>query len=389
MARILYFSHPSRIASAYEELYHVSSTRSFWMGAELAGLGHEVVCPVYGEWPPRKEPPPGMSFVPFEGIPKLGEFDVIFCHLIGPSYRLLLDCAFEGKYERHKIDSAISRKLAAYLKKLPVVIQSDHPVRAVHRDEKLNEFGVSRIRAVGLSAPNATCSLDCESFYCPPSVVPDRPDAATGPNPYAASREAGRPVILYLGRLNDNCRPSMSKRLNEIAAATPEADFYIVSGKVRGDGIKRILVVHDDDTNRDVHDERMAQIDKLFTAKNVSFLPSPSYDRTFQYILHADIGISLSVRERQDIASCKTWEYVACGLPVVCDDQLPESFLCRDYRLSAPFPFGDARAAGNEIRKTLRRNIDRGALIKRMRSEHSYAERAGRWNRVLSKLGLS
>lgn len=389
MARILYFSHPSRIASAYEELYHVSSTRSFWMGAELAGLGHKVVCPVYGAWPPRKEPSQGMSFIPFEDIPKLGEFDVIFCHLIGPSYRLLLDCAFGGKYERYKIDPAISEKLAEYLKKLPVVIQSDHPVHAVHRDEKLNEFGVSRVRAAGLSAPNATCSLDCESFYCPPSVVPDRPDAAAAPDPYAASREAGRPVMLYLGRLNDNCRPSMSKRLNEIATATPEADFYIVSGKVRGDGIKRILVVHDDDANQDVHDERMAQIDELFTAKNVKFLSSPSYDRTFQYILHADVGISLSVRERQDIASCKTWEYVACGLPVVCDDQLPESFLCRDYRLSVPFPFGDARAAAKEIRKTLRRNIDRGDLIKRMRSEHSYAERAGRWNRALSKLGLS
>ncbi len=389
MARILYFSHPSRIASAYEELYHVSSTRSFWMGAEMAGLGHEVVCPVYGNWPPRKEPPPGMLFAPFDDIPKFGEFDVIFCHLIGPSYRLLLDCAFEGKYERYAIGSEIAQRLSEYLKELPVVIQSDHPVRAVHRDEVFNEFGISRVRAVGLSAPNATCSLDCESFYCPPSVVPDRPDVASGPDPYAASRESGRPVVLYLGRLNDNCRPSMSKRLNEIALATPEADFYIVSGKVRGDGIKRILVVHDDDANQDVHDERMAQIDKLFTAKNVSFLPSPSYDRTFQYILHADVGISLSVRERQNIASCKTWEYVSCGLPVVCDDQLPESFLCRDYRLSVPFPFGDAKAASDEIRKTLRRNIDRAALIKRMRSEHSYAERAGRWSRTLSKLGLS
>lgn len=359
------------------------------MGAELAELGHEVVCPVYGEWPPRKEPPPGMLFVPFKDIPKLGEFDVIFCHLIGPSYRLLLDCAFEGKYERYKIDSAISGKLAEYLKKLPVVIQSDHSVHAVHRDEKLNEFGISRIRAVGLSTQNATCSLGCESFYCPPSVVPDRPDVAVGLNPYATSREAGRPAILYLGRLNDNCRPSMSKRLNDIATATPEADFYIVSGKVRGDSIKRILVVHDDDTNKDVHDERMAQIDKLFTAKNVSFLPSPSYDRTFQYLLHADMGISLSVREKQDIASCKTWEYVSCGLPVVCDDQLPESSLCREYRLSVPFPFGDANAAANEIRKTLRRNIDRGGLIKRMRDEHSYAERAGRWSQALSRLGLS
>lgn len=308
MAKILYFSHPSRISSSYEQLYHVSSTRSFWMGSELAELGHEIVSPVYGQdkWPPAKKPPSPMKFVQFESIPELGEFDAVFCHLIAPSYRLLLDCAFTKKYERKVIDPAIAAKLLSYLETLPVFVQSDHPVKRVHRDDRLNEFGVSRVRAVGLSAPNATCSIACDTFYCPPSVVPDRPDVPPDPDPFSASRAAGRPVVLYLGRLNDNCRPSMSKRLNEIAIATPEVDFVIVSGKVRGDTIQRILVVHDDDQNREVHDDRLSQIKGLFTAKNVKFLPSPSYDRTFRYIMHADVGLSLSVREGQDIASCKT-----------------------------------------------------------------------------------
>jgi len=390
MARILYFSHPSRISSAYEDLYHVSSTRSFWMGAEMANLGHKLVSPTYGKdnWPPRKAPPPGMEFVPFDDIPGLGDFDLIFCHLIGPSYRLLLDCAFEKKYERRNIAPAISAKLVSYLESLPVFVQSDHPVVRVHRDDKRNEFGKSRVRAVGLSTNNATCSIGCESFFCPPSVVPDRPDSPPGSDPYGESRAAGRPVVLYLGRLNDNCRPSMSKRLNEIALAAPEVDFYVVSGKVRGDAIQRVLVVHDDDENREVHTDRMAQIDRLFTAKNIRFLPTPSYDRTFRYIMHADAGISLSVRRDQDIASCKTWEYVSCGLPVVCDDQLPEAFLCRQYGFSEPFPFDDTAAAAAEIRKTLRRCTDRPRLIQRMRREHSYRERAERWSRILSKAGF-
>jgi len=389
MARILYFSHPSRITSAYEDLYHVSSTRSFWMGAELANLGHDLVSPAYGEesMPPGKQPPPRMEFVPFDDIPKLGSFDLIFCHLIGPSYRLLLECAFTKKYERKAIDPGIAARLVSYLESLPVFVQSDHPVVRVHRDDKLNDFGKSRVRAVGLSTQNATCSIGCESFFCPPSVVPDRPDTPPDEDPYAESRRAGRPVVLYLGRLNDNCRPSMSRRLNEIALATPEADFYIVSGKVRGDAIQRILVVHDDDQNREVHEDRMAQISGLFTAKNVRFLPTPSYGRTFRYIMHADVGVSLSVRRDQDIASCKTWEYVSCGLPVVCDDQLPEAFLCRQYGLSEPFPFGDSAAASAEIRETLQRRVDRQALIQSMRKEHSYAERAERWSKALARAG--
>jgi len=391
MARILYFSHPSRISSAYEDLYHVSSTRSFWMGAELAGLGHEVVSPIYGKdaWPPRKLPPSGMDFVPFDDIPGLGSFDLIFCHLIGPSYRLLLECAFAKKYERRAIDSAVATKLVSYLESLPVFVQSDHPVLRVHRDDKLNEFGKSRVRAVGLSTQNATCSIGCEAFFCPPSVVPDRPDSPPDSDPYASSRAAGRPVVLYLGRLNDNCRPSMSKRLNQIALATPEADFYVVSGKVRGDAIQKVLVVHDDDENREAHADRMVQIGGLFTAKNVRFLPTPSYDRTFRYIMHADVGISLSVRRDQDIASCKTWEYISCGLPVVCDDQLPEAFLCREYGLSEPFPFDETSAAAAEIRRTLRRQTNRSELIQRMRREHSYQERAERWSRILLKAGFA
>jgi len=348
------------------------------------------VSPTYGKdnWPPRKTPPSGMEFVPFDDIPALGDFDLIFCHLIGPSYRLLLDCAFEKKYERRNIDPAISAKLVSYLESLPVFVQSDHPVARVHRDDKRNDFGKSRVRAVGLSTHNATCSIGCESFFCPPSVVPDRPDSPPAPDPYGESRAAGRPVVLYLGRLNDNCRPSMSKRLNEIALAAPEIDFYVVSGKVRGDAIQRVLVVHDDDENQEVHTDRMAQIDGLFTAKNVRFLPTPSYDRTFRYIMHADAGISLSVRRDQDIASCKTWEYVSCGLPVVCDDHLPEAFLCRQYGFSEPFPFDDTAAAAAEIRKTLRRRTDRPELIQRMRREHSYRERAERWSRTLLKAGF-
>jgi len=384
MARILYFSHPSRISSAYEDIYHVSSTRSFWMGAELAGLGHEVVSPVYGTWPPRKNPPyPTMRFVQFEDIPSLGEFDLIFCHLIGPSYRLLIDCAFLKKYERKNISSAIASKLASYLETLPVFIQADHSVRGIHRDSRLDEFGRSRVRAVGLSAPNSTCSIDCESFYCPPSVVPDRPDDPPQPDPYAESRSSGRPVVLYLGRLNDNCQPSMSKRLDEIAKSIPEADFYIVSGKVRGGDIERVLVVHDDDRDDLVHGERMARITRLFTASNVKFLPSPSYDRTFRYLMNADVGIALSVRQQQDIASCKAWEYVSCGLPMVCDDQLPEAFLCKECGLADPFPFNDAAAAAAAIRTTLEARIDRRALIARMREKHSYRERAERWDAVM------
>jgi hypothetical protein len=388
MARIFYFSHPSRIASPYEELYHVSSTRSFWMGAELARLGHEVVVPIYGALPPAKEPPHGMRFVPFADIPQLGGFDLVFCHLVGPSYRLLLDCAFAGKYERRAIDPKVASKLASYVSELPVFLQSDHPLSRVHRDDKLDEFGKSRVRAVGLSALNAACGIGCRSFYCPPSAVPDRPDAPPAPDPYSSSRRAGRPAVAYLGRLNDNCRPSMSQRLDEIARATPEADFYIISGKVRGGPVRKTVVVHDDDEDREAHRGRMALISDLFTAGNVTFLPTPSYDRTFRYIMHADLGVALSVRVGQDIASCKMWEYVSCGLPAVCDDQLPEASLCRTYGLSDPFPFGDARAAAGAIRRALRGGVDRADLIRRMRLEHSYHERAGRWSRVLRDAGF-
>jgi hypothetical protein len=388
MARIFYFSHPSRIASSYEKLYHVSSTRSFWMGAELARLGHEVTAPVYGAWPPAKEPPRGMKFVPFADIPQLDKFDLVFCHLVGPSYRLLLDCAFAGQYERRPVEPKVASKLESYVSELPVFLQSDHPLSRVHRDDRLDEFGKSRLRAVGLSAPNAACGVGCRSFYCPPSVVPDRPDAPPPPDPYAASRRAGRPVVVYLGRLNDNCRPSMSQRLNEIARAAPEVDFYIISGKVRGGSVQKIIVVHDDDENREVHQGRMTLISDLFTASNVTFIPTPSYDRTFRYLMHADVGVALSVRVGQDIASCKMWEYVSCGLPAVCDNQLPEAFLCQTYGLSDPFPFGDARAAAAAIRRALRSGVNRADLIRRMRREHSYHERAERWSRVFQDAGF-
>ena len=174
-----------------------------------------------------------------------------------------------------------------------------------------------------------------------------------------------------------------------IAMASPDVDFYVISGKVRGDFVdKAHLVVHDDDKNKAVHDERVTRIRKIFTARNVRFMPSPSYDRTFRYIMHADLGISLSVRRGQDIASCKTWEYVSCGLPTVCDDELPEAFLCRNYGLSNPFKFDDAESASVSIRDALERNIDRADLIAKMRREHSYKNRAERWSAVMSKLGF-
>lgn len=388
MARIFAFSHPTNIARAYSDLHHVSPTRSFWMAAELAALGHEVVSPVLAHWPPGKPSPcPRWKLVPFEQIPELGDFDLIFCHQFTPSYVPLIDCAFKKKYEKIDIDPKVSSKLASLLETLPVMVQSDHSVghKMIHADSKLNIFARSRVKAVGLSTSNAKCTLPCESFWCPPAVVPDRPDEPPGEDPYTESREKGRPVAVYLGRLNDHCRPSMSERLDIIAQECPEVDFYIISGKVTGSGLPRIQVVHEGNPG---HAERLELVRKIFRAPNVRFLPTPSYDKIFRYLMHADVGIALSVRRDQDIASCKAWEYVSCGVPLVCDDQLPEAFLCREFSLGTPFPFDDYTAAATAIRRVLESGVDRKRLIREMRQRHSYAVRAKTWDTVMSRFGF-
>ena len=216
-----------------------------------------------------------------------------------------------------------------------------------------------------LTAENADLWRRTHGAATPLVQVPTGVDAELpppGPSPYPAIGVDG-PVALFAGNLYSlHQQPEINRlwqdRLNRLGRALDRAGLRLVAmGTGVTDRLDRDAVVH------------------------VGPVPLREF---WDWQRHAAVGLVLAQSTVQDNESSKIYYYLRTGLPVVCEQPVPNAWLVRDTGHGVLVPYDDVEALAAATAKTALAPPLANGLPQYMALHHSWDARARLYDAVLA-----
>ena len=209
---------------------------------------------------------------------------------------------------------------------------------------------------------------ECFGDQRPTLLVPGAAEAeipGPGEDPYGG---APRPRCLFLGNLyGPDYQPEAHRRL---AGALDG-----LGSELRRRGID-LYFVGPGDTSR-------------IDPGNVRCLGPVAYERSWDYIHHADVGVVLALGpEPNHNESTKIYHYLRAGLPTVCEAGFPNQGLVEEARLGKVTPNGSPGAMAEAVEEAARSDWDREHATRLVIERHSWAGRAKTYGEILREHGL-
>ena len=197
-------------------------------------------------------------------------------------------------------------------------------------------------------------------FQVPTGVDAEIP----GPNgnPYRRLGIEG-PVALFAGNIYSRAHQAeinelWQSRLNQLGRALKRRGVSLVAmGSGMTDQLDRAAVLH------------VGEIDA---------------DEYWNWQHHARIGIVLAQGPVQDNESSKIYYYLRTGLPVICEESVPNIAIIKETGCGAIVPYGDIEAMADAAVAQLSVRHDVDAIARYMIENHSWDARAALYDPVLN-----
>ncbi len=118
--------------------------------------------------------------------------------------------------------------------------------------------------------------------------------------------------------------------------------------------------------------------------KHVTNLGVVSYDESWKYFHHADVGVVLAAGSfMHNNESSKIYHYLRVGLPVVCESGFPNEHVIGEAGLGFVVNNGDLEAMAQQIIAALQINWDRDAAIRYILGHHTWDRRVEIYDRLI------
>jgi glycosyltransferase involved in cell wall biosynthesis len=354
------------------------------MALELSKVGYEVSCGVY--WPQaERKLSDNLQYIHIDKL-KASDYDIVFCHLV-LSVQQLWDLSQGTPIARGpQIYGNSAYKFKEILEHPRKYLQLDAP-RPLHADPKVDINLVMGFKCIGVATQNAVPIW--KNMY--PKTNVEWVNAATiaykyvqGPKSPFPSHD--KPNIIYLGRMNDASAVPPIEKMYDIAARLPEYNFHIVTNKIR-DGRTDLVYAINELQSGSGRELRFHDAQKLIKLPNIFLHRGSTYDKSFDWMHYADCAIGFTVRPKQDVASCKSWEYYGCGVPVVLEEDTPETWILDQI------PAGEVAKYGNwdDFAQKIKLVVENPDKYKRRKTRkyiaenHGYDSRAKQWKALMEK----
>lgn len=372
MAKMLFWGHIGNVGHPMEEMHHLSPVRSQEQAKVFSDNGYDVTMAVFHKKDVKTINPALRRTHIFDL--KADDYDIFFLN-----FRLAINQLYNyanGLEARHsRIFENREKQFQELLNHPNMLIQLDAPRSFVTDGNQVEEKKlVTHFKHIGISTEQGVKNWNKVNktenhFLCHAATISFRPDKKEDPMP-----NTGRKRILYLGRLNDASEVSTLEKIEALATRLPEYDFIVVSCKLKDRVSGRMITPMLTEPN-DITVKKTELAKKQFKAKNIIYMPGPRYIDTFNYMYHADLGLSFAVRHGQDACSCKVYEYLGSGCPIVLEDAVPEAWLLDkiDCGLKAQTHNFDDMAL--KIKEALEKRYDREAIKSYILSNHTYEQR--------------
>ena len=372
MMKMLFWGHNGNVHHPLEEMHHLSPARRQAQAKAFADAGYDVTMATFHR----------------EGVVDLApnlrrrhifdlnieEFDIVFLN-----FRLAINQLYNYAYGLESRHSRIFQNRETYFRKIldhpNIAIQLDAPRSFVTDGNTQEEVRLLKhLKHIGISTHQGIKNWEKtrktnNHFLCHAATISYRPDIGEDPMPVS-----GRKRVLYLGRLNDAAEISSLDKLEELAKRLPDTDFVVVSCKIRNKFNGRMITPMLTDPDH-VTQNKIVEAKKQFIAPNIVFMPGPRYSDTFQYMYHADLGIGFAVRGGQDACSCKVYEYLGTGCPIVIEDHVPEAWLLDEVECGLKSKTHDFDDMAAKIEEALKIPYDRSNIKNHVLKNHSYETR--------------
>lgn len=382
--KLLCWGHLGNIHKADNELVHVSPTRSREFAKAFADEGVDVTAAVY--WPQvEQNVTDNLRYLHVDKI-DVTEYDAVFCHLV-LSIQQIVDLSVGKKITKGtQLYGNDKGRFKAVLEHPRKYIQLDAP-RPLYSDTIEDVKIVYSMKCVGVATHNAVPKW--KKMY-PKSNV-EWVNAATIAFRYTEINispydETGRPRVLYLGRMNDASHVPPIDKIHNIASLLPEVEFHIVTNKIRDGKSSKVYAINElqSGPNREI---RFHHANNLIKLPNVFLHRGCKYDKSFDWMHHADCAIGFAVRPDQDVASCKSWEYYGAGIPAVIEEGTPELWILDRVRCGEMARYGDWQDFAEKIRLILdnKRKYKRRKTREYIAKNHGYDSRAKQWLELMEK----
>jgi hypothetical protein len=125
------------------------------------------------------------------------------------------------------------------------------------------------------------------------------------------------------------------------------------------------------------------QTDQLDSSA-VLHLGSFNADQYWNWQHHAQVGIVLAQGPVQDNESSKIYYYLRTGLPVICEEPVPNKSLIEETGCGAVVPYDDVKAISAAADEMISAKRDVKRISEHMIRKHSWDARAALYDRVLS-----
>jgi glycosyltransferase involved in cell wall biosynthesis len=204
---------------------------------------------------------------------------------------------------------------------------------------------------------------DSMLFQVPTGVDAEIP--ARGANPYHRLAIGG-PVALFAGNIYSRDQQTeinalWQSRLNRLGRALKRHGITLVAmGAGVTDKLERDAVTH------------------------VGVVDVTEY---WNWQHHAQVGIVLAQGPVQDNESSKIYYYLRTGMPVICEDSVPNLALIEHTGCGAIVPYGDIDAMADAAAAQISTPRDPAAIAEYMIEHHSWDSRAALYDQVLSAEG--
>lgn len=370
--KILFWGHIGNVHQPMEEMHHLSPVRSQAQAEAFADMGYDVTQAVFYQYAAGPVSPNLQRKYIFDLKPE--DYDIFFLN-----FRLAINQLYgyaNGLEHRHaRMFKGHHSKFQNLLDHPYKVIQLDAPRSFVtdKNDDKEKSL-VASMKHIGISTENGMkawgkMTKTQSHFLCHAATISFRPPKARDPLPIT-----GRPRVLYLGRLNDASVVSSVHKIEELAKRLPHIDFIVVSCKIKDKYTGKILTPMMTDPE-EVTKKKVIEARKQFEAPNIYYMPGPRYSDTFNYMYHADLGIGFAVRHGQDACSCKVYEYLGSGCPVVLEDAVPEAWILNETECGLAAKTHDFDDFAAKIEEALAKKYNRTAIKNYTLAHHTYQQR--------------
>ena len=126
------------------------------------------------------------------------------------------------------------------------------------------------------------------------------------------------------------------------------------------------------------------EIDKLDTDQ-VTYLGPVENDSIWDYQYFADVGLVLAQGRIQHNESSKIYYYLRTGLPVVCEEPVPNSRIIQEANLGFIAKYGDYESMANMVEEAIYREWDEQTSIKYILRHHTWDIRVQRYYEIISE----